>query len=370
MPDAPHLFDMTETLELLKQLSEAHGVSGYEDDVREIIMNRLEPLGAVAQVDTLGNLILRFPVENQDDPVLLLDAHMDEIGLVVSYIEPTGFLRFATVGGWDERVLPAHAVDVKTESGQIVRGVIGTPPPHILKPEDRKKPFEVENLFIDVGAQSEADVARMGVKVGDSAVPSYPFHRLGDEVVMGKALDDRVGCAVLVRLLETLFDPVVQRKLSVQVVALFSTFEETGGRGAQAACYGIDPDLALVIEGTVAADCPGVPPARIPSRQGSGPAITLMDRTAHLPRKLVRFIEKLAAEAGIPCQLKTPIFGGTNAARIHMNRAGVATAVISVPCRYIHGPHSTLRISDMEQTINLAKEFVMHGACYLNEQKH
>lgn len=362
-----HAESRNETLSLLKQLSEAHGVSGYEDEVRSIIRRRLEPLGARFQVDALGNLIARFPSENPAAPVLLLDAHMDEIGLVVSYIEPSGFLRFATVGGWDDRVLPAHAVDIKTESGAIVRGVIGTPPPHILKPEERSKPFRIEDLFIDTGARSAQEVTHMGVRVGDSAVPSYPFHRLGDSTVMGKALDDRAGCTALVRALEYLFAPLVKQKIAMQVVALFSTFEETGGRGAQVATYDINPALALVLEGTVAADCPGVSPARCPSQQGKGPAITLMDRTAHLPRSLVRFIEKVAADADIPTQLKTPIFGGTNAARIHMARSGVATAVISVPCRYIHGPHSTLRISDLEHTIHLTREFVARAECYLSE---
>ncbi len=357
---------MSDSFDLLKSLSEAHGVSGYEDAVRQLVADRLSPLAAETHVDALGSLILRFPSESPDAPVLLLDAHLDEIGLVISYIEPNGFLRFTTVGGWDERVLPAHAVDVRTEDGKVLRGVIGTPPPHILKQEERNKPFQVENLFIDVGARSADEVAAMGIRVGDSAVPSYPFAQLNDDAVMGKALDNRAGCTVLVRLLEDLFGGNNQPNLPVNVVALFSTFEETGGRGAQAASYAIDPDIAMVFEGTVAADCPGVPAARNPSKQGKGPAITLMDRTAHLPRSLVRFIEGLAVMADIPCQLKTPIFGGTNAARIHMVRAGVPTAVVSVPCRYIHGPHSILRLSDLEHTIALGREFVLGAADYLH----
>jgi endoglucanase len=180
---------------------------------------------------------------------------------------------------------------------------------------------------------------------------------LGNDVVIGKSLDDRAGCTVAIRALEELFATGAP-ELPVQIVALFSTFEEVGGRGAQAASFDVDPDLALVLEGTIAADCPGVPAARCPSRQGSGPALTLMDRTAHLPRTLVREIEDIAREAGIPCQLKTPIFGGTNAARIHMVRAGVPTAVMSVPCRYIHGPNSMLRLEDLRSTIRLVVDFL------------
>jgi len=357
---------MSESANLLEQLSNAHGVSGYEDDVRSLVAERIRPLSIKQHVDALGNLIVRFPSDNADAPILLLDAHLDEIGMVVSYIEPNGFLRFALIGGWDERVLPAHAVDVRTESGAIIRGVIGTPPPHILKQEERNKPFQVEQLFIDIGARSAEEVREAGIRVGDSAVPSYPFMRMKGDVVMGKALDNRAGCTVLIRVLEELFGTGALQRPAVNIVALFSTFEETGGRGAQAAAYEINPDLALVFEGTVAADCPGVPAARCPSRQGSGPALTLMDRTAHLPRRLVRFLEDIAADNEIPCQLKTPIFGGTNAARIHMVRSGVATAVASVPCRYIHGPHSLLRLSDLEHTVALAREFVLRAHEYLD----
>lgn len=356
---------ITNTVDLLSRLSQAHGVSGYEDDVREIIAERLAPLGGAARTDALGNLIVTFPSPGDGAPVLLLDAHMDEIGLVVSYVESNGFLRFALVGGWDERVLPAHAVDVKTESGKIHRGVIGTPPPHILKPEERNKPFQIENLFIDVGARSADEVAEMGIRVGDSAVPSYPFSDLGNGVVMGKALDDRAGCTVLIRTLEHLLKKGAE-PLPVQLVALFSTFEEIGGRGAQAASYAISPDMAIVLEGTVAADCVGVPASRCPSRQGAGPAITLMDRSAHLPRKLVSFIEQVGRDANIPTQIKTPAYGGTNAARIHMVREGVPTCVLSVPCRYIHSPNSILRLEDLRYTTQLTVDLTRRAQDYLS----
>lgn len=351
-------------LDLLQTLSDAHGVSGYEDDIRRTISTRLEPLGGKHRVDALGNLIIEFPCDDQNAPLLLLDAHMDEIGLLISFVEKDGFLRFTTVGGWDERVLPAHAVDVRTESGEVYRGVIGTPPPHILKPEDRNKPFKIEELFIDVGARSADEVAAMGIRVGDSALPSYPFARLGKDVVMGKALDNRAGCTVLIRVLEEIYGGK-SAPPPVRIIALFSTFEEIGARGAQVASYGIDPDIALVLEGTIAADCPGVPAARNPSRQTGGPVLTLMDKSAFLPRRLVSYIEKIAARNDIPCQLKTPTFGGTNAARIHMVRSGVATAVMAAPCRYIHGPHAILRRSDLEHTVNLARHFVYECRGYL-----
>lgn len=353
------------TLEILRELSEAHGVSGYEDDVREQVRRRLEHLPCDFKTDALGNLFAYFPAPSPDAPVLMLDAHLDEIGLVVSYVESNGFLRFTTVGGWDERVLPAHAVDVKTESGDIYRGVVGTPPPHILKPEDRNKPFPLESLFIDVGARSAEEVAEMGIRVGDSAVPAYPFTVLTNGGVIGKALDDRAGCTVLIRALEELFAQGAP-ELPMQVVAVFSTFEEVGARGAQVASYEVAPDLAVVLEGTIAADCPGVPPARCPSKQGGGPVLTLIDRTAQFPRRLVRFVEDVARDNAIPTQLKTPSYGGTNAARIQMVRSGVPTSVISVPCRYIHSPHSMLKIEDLEHTIGLTVALARRAFDYLS----
>lgn len=357
---------MSETTDLLRDLCNAHGVSGCEDDVRTLIEARVRPLSDEIHTDALGSLIAIKRTTATNAPTLLLDAHMDEIGLIISYIEPTGFLRFATLGGWDERVLPAHAVDVRTQDGTRYRGVLGIPPPHIQTAEDKKRPYQVENLFIDVGARTAEEVRDMGIRAGDSAVPYYPFTEMPNEVVMGKALDNRAGCTVLIRTLENLFGTGgTGDGPQVNIAASFSTFEETGAFGAAAAAFRVQPDLALVLEGTVAGDCPGVSAARNPSRQGSGPAITLVDRSAHFPRPYVKFLQEIADSNGIPHQLKTPIFGGTNGARIQMSRAGVPTCVVSVPCRYIHSPHSTLRIRDLEHTISLTTAFARECHRYL-----
>jgi endoglucanase len=345
---------MAETIEILRELCNAHGVTGYEDDVRALIEKRISPHADNVRTDALGNLIATKQTAGPDAPTLLLDAHMDEIGLIVSYIEPSGFLRFATVGGWDERVLPAHAVDVRTSAGTLVRGVIGVPPPHIQRSEEKNKPYALDALFIDVGARNAEEVGQLGIEVGDSAVPSYPFAELSNGAVLGKALDDRAGCTVVLRAFEQL---AAMADLQVNLAATFTTFEETGGRGAAVASFGLNPQLALVLEGTVAGDFPGVPAARNPSKQGRGPAITLVDRTAHFPRRYVKFLQEVADRNGIPHQLKTPIFGGTNAARIQMAREGVPTCVVSVPCRYIHSPHATLRLEDLENTIKLTVAF-------------
>ena len=354
------------TSEILRELCNAHGVSGYEDDVRSLVENYVRPLVHEIRTDALGSLIAMRYASTAGAPVVMLDAHLDEIGMVVSYVESSGFLRFALVGGWDERVLPAHSVDIKCQNGSRVRGVIGVPPPHIQKSEDRNRPYAADNLFIDVGAVSRDEVEALGIAVGDSAVPYYPFYEQPGGSVIGKALDNRAGCTTMIRTLEHLFSGPSPTELPVTIAAVFSTFEETGARGAAAAAFGVDPKVCLVLEGTVAGDFPGVPPARNPSRQGAGPAITLMDRTAHCPRHLVKFLQDLATAEGIPHQLKTPIFGGTNAARIQMSRAGILTGIISVPCRYIHSPHATLRLEDLESTITLATAFAKNCNKLLN----
>lgn len=341
-------------IESLERLSSAHGASGYEDGVRRIVREELAGLPLAMECDSIGNLVVRPEKDAANGPVVMVDAHMDEIGLIISHVECNGLLRFGLIGGWDERVLPAHAVWVRTIDNQLHRGVIGCAPPHIQKPEERGKPYSIEQLFIDVGARSDEEIAEMGIAIGDSAVTGYAFERLTPGTVLGKALDNRVGCAMLVHLIKRFS----QRPSNSRLVGLFSTFEETGGHGALAAAYRIKPDLAFVLEGTVAGDVSGVAESRCPSRQGSGPAITLADKTAQYSRVLVKLAQDIAAEIGVPCQLKRPAFGGTNGVRIQTVAGGAPTLVVSVPCRYIHSAQATARIEDIEATARLAEALV------------
>lgn len=359
---------MLTSLELLEKLCNTVGVSGYENETRELIRGIVTPFVDEVYTDPLGNLVAvrhahDIGERHQFHPTLMLDAHMDEIGMVVSHVEPEGFLRFALIGGWDERVLPAQAVTLLTRDGARLRGVIGTAPPHIQKDEERRKPYGADALFIDVGARGRDEVAAMGIRVGDCAVPDRPFEHLTADTVMGRALDDRAGCTVLIRVLQAIAD---EPRLPVNVAAAFTTFEEIGARGAHVAAHTIKPAMALVLEGTVAGDCPGVPASRCPSRQGAGPAITIMDRHTHCSPVIVRFLEELADREGIPWQHKTPIFGGSDAARIHISRAGVPTGIVSVPCRYIHSACSTLRLDDLERTVELATAFTRECRAMVN----
>lgn len=340
------------TVSLLAQLSEAFGVSGFEDDVRDVIAHSVKPLVDEMRVDPLGTLMATR--KGKSDFTLMLDAHMDEVGLIISHIEERGFLRFATLGGWDIRILPAQVVKIRTRQGRLITGVIGSIPPHVLKPEDREKPFKLEDLFIDVGASSADEIEKMGIRIGDPAVPYYPFEHLSENVVAGKAFDDRAGCAVAIRALQEL----QKESLDLTLVCNFAIGEETGLRGARAAAYSINPNVALALEGTIGADVPGVAPARQPTALGKGPAITIADSSLVVSRRVVEALENIAEKLKIAYQYKLPVYGGTDAGAIHTTRGGILTGVLSVPCRYIHSQFSLLRLDDFENTVKLTVGFV------------
>lgn len=340
-----------ESIELLRTLSDAFGPSGFEDEVREIIQGLVEPLVDEVRTDVLGNLIA---TRRGTGPLtLMIDAHMDEIGFIVSHVEESGFLRFTQTSGWDQRIVPANALTIRTADGGTVKGMIGVQPPHITPPAEREKPFKPDDLFVDIGASSADEVASMGVHVGSPAVIAYPFEHLRDDVIMGKALDDRAGCAIIVKSLEALQG----EDLDITVVAAFTVQEEVGLRGAGTAAYQIEPDIALALETTIAADTPGITSAKQISRQGKGPVISVMDNSMIVPRRFVHALTSTADEDSIPWQYKTPAAGGTDAGAIHRSRGGVLSGVISLPCRYIHSPYSVLRLSDFEQAVRLVTAF-------------
>ncbi len=339
-----------DNLQLLKTLSESFGPSGFEDDVRETIHKIITPVADDVRTDPLGNLIAA--INPGKDFTLLLDAHMDEIGFMVSYVEESGVLRFSPIGGWDDRLLPALRIAVKTEKGNLHYGTVGSIPPHIQSPDDQKTPLKPDDLFVDVGAVSSEAVERMGIRVGSPMVPHAEVMHLEGNSIMGKAFDDRAGCAVLIRVLEAFS----KARPDFTLQACFSVCEEVGLRGAKTAAFQVQPTVALALEGTVAADTPGTPKHKNPTRMGRGPAVTVADRSIIVHPKLARFIEQTAKEMKIPCQIKTPSFGATDAGAIHLSGGGVLTGVISIPCRYIHSPNIVMNLDDFDHTVKLVTE--------------
>jgi endoglucanase len=346
--------------QLLAKLSDAFGVSGFEDAIRREIAMLIEPYVDEIRIDPLGNLLATQ--RGRSEKRLMLDAHMDEIGFVVKWIDPMGYLRIAPIGGWDPRTLPTHRVVIHTREGATRQGVIGSAPPHILSEEQRKRPLQIEDLFIDIGATSADDVADLGVRIGDPLTIHYPFAEIREGYVTGKAFDDRAGCAVLLETARHFAD----REPALTTVFSFVIGEEVGLRGARTAAYQLDPDLALAIEGTIGADMPGVKPESQPVRHGKGPAITVADRSIIVSRRIIAHLEKIAKANEIPFQYKLPTYGGTDAGAIHLTRGGVPSAVISVPCRYIHSPTSTLRMEDLENTVKLVRAVTEDAADLLD----
>jgi len=333
-------------VEALEKLSNANGVTGREGEVRDLMKKYLKPYVDETREDKLGNLIA-FKKGNKDAPTIMLAAHMDEVGLMIKNIKKKGFLQFAKVGGIDDRVLLAQKVIVHTDKGPLT-GVIGSKPPHIQTEEEQKKVIDADRLFIDVGAKDKNEAEKMGVQVGDVVSFDTKFVRLGNDVVLGKALDDRVGCVMMVETLRRL------QKVDCNVYAVGTIQEEVGLRGATIAAFQVAPDVCIVLESTVAGDMPGVEEGKAPAKMGEGPVVTVADAGLIAHPKVLRLLIDSAKENKIPYQLETGIRGSTDAARISLSREGVPSGVISVATRYIHSPAAILNLDDVEKTVKLA----------------
>lgn len=332
---------------LLEKLSNAFGPSGCEDEVRRILARTLRDQVDDLQVDALGNLIA-FKQGTGPEPRLkvMLDAHTDEVGLMITRLESSGMLGFRVLGGIDPRLLLAKRVLV---GDKRLPGVIAAAPVHLTKPQDRQQVIPVEQLVIDVGATSE-DEAKKLAHLGDYATFATRFETLttdGLRTVKGKAFDDRAGCTVAALL--------AGQSYAVDLYLSFSAQEEMGLRGARVAAYRIAPDVAFVFEGTICDDLPKKKDVSPTTILGKGPAITLMDNSFIADRRLVRLLTETAEAHGIPYQFKQPRIGSTNAGAIHLAHTGVPSVTVSVPSRYIHAPVSMLSLDDLDNLVALMK---------------
>mgnify|MGYP000016031166 CR=1 FL=1 len=332
---------------LLEELSNAFGPSGCEQEVRVVLARALRDKVDSLQTDALGNLIA-FKQGTGPAPRLkvLVDAHTDEVGLMITRIEKNGTLGFRAVGSIDDRLLLAKGVIVGQKR---LPGVILAPPVHLTKKEQRQEVIKIDQLVIDIGATSEEE-ARELVRLGDYAVFDTRFQVLTGEglrVVKGKAFDDRAGCAVAAALAD--------EEYAVDLYLSFSAQEEVGLRGARVAAFRIEPDVAFALEGTVCDDMPKDQDVSPTTELGKGPAITLMDHSFIADRRLVRLLIETAEAHGLPYQFKQPGIGGTDAGAIHLSKTGVPTAAVSVPCRYIHAPASLLSLNDFDHAVALMK---------------
>jgi endoglucanase len=337
-----------ELRELLERLSNEFGPSGRERAVRALIKGEIEKVADRLEVDALGNLIAYKSGEGPEPRLrVMVSAHTDEIGLMITKIDKSGLLHFHHVGTLDARTLLAKRVVIGDER---VPGIIGAPPPHLQTEEQANRPVDVDDLLIDIGADGEKEAGGK-VKVGDYGTFATRFAVLSDDpawpTVRGKAFDDRAGCAALIALLA--------ERYPVDLVAVFTVQEEVGLRGARAAAYRVQPDAAFSLEGTVCDDLPRLADEDLSpvTRLGDGPAITLMDRRLVTHPGLLRLLQQTAAAEGIAIQYKAPLVGSTDSGAIHLARAGVPAATVAIPCRYIHSPAGILNLNDLTNTVRL-----------------
>lgn len=341
---------MTFDYELLRSLSETPGVPGREELVRERISDALTGLDLDLRVDVMGNLIAES-AGPEGAPKVMVAAHMDEIGFVVRHVDERGFLRVQNLGGFDARNLFARQVLVHAHQGEPRIGVLhpAVKPVHLASDEDRDKVPKLSDFVVDLGL--EADTVRREVRVGDMITLLQPFQDLGP-VVVGKALDDRSGCWILIETLRRLDRP------ACQVQAVFSVQEEVGLRGAATSAFGLAPDVGIALDTTLAVDTPGTPDHEAVTRLGDGVGIKVSDssQVAHL--WLVNRMAELAEREGIPHQFEVLPRGGTDAGSIQRSRDGVATVTLSTPSRYVHTVTEMIAKRDAEAAVALLTAFL------------
>lgn len=337
-------------MEILRKLSNAFAPPNCEKDVKAILKSELEGFADSVQEDSLGNIFF-FHKGAGEKPLIMLAAHMDEVSFMVTHIDKDGFLRFHTLGGITAHVMPGQRIVLRGSRGDV-SAIIGTKPPHIMAEEERKKLVSMEDLFMDVGAGNEEEVREKGIDIGTVGVFEVTFSDMGNGYVLGKSFDDRAGCAVMANVFKELKDT------EYQVIAVGTVQEEVGLRGARVAAWQLDPDYGLAIEGTFAADVPGSKPHQMSAKLGSGPVVSIADRTTLTHPKVLNTLVDAAKKNCIPFQFKKIPRGGTDAGSIHLTKAGIPSGTVAVPCRYIHGPASVLYKEDFMNTIRLVKAFI------------
>ena len=338
--------------DLLKRLSEAAGVPSREHQVRSVVVEALRPIVDELRIDRLGNVVaLKRGSGSAPRRKLMIAAHMDEIGFLVSHVEKEGFLRLQPLGGFDPRSLFAQRVLVHTTGGQVLHGVMmpaGGKPPHLMAGEEAKGP-KVADYFVDVGLPVER--VNEIVEIGDMVTMDRTLERAGDMIV-GKAMDDRAGVFVMIEAIRAL------RSHEVDVVGVATVQEEVGLRGATTAAFGIEPDIGIALDGTLAVDIPESKDHEHVSKLGKGVAIKVMDSSSISDPRMVNQFRDIARRERIPFQMEILPRGGTDAGSIQRSRAGVPTITLSVPTRYVHTVNEMVSERDVEAAVTLLARYV------------
>nr|WP_318384461.1 aminopeptidase [uncultured Enterobacter sp.] len=336
--------------DLLKQLCEASAVSGDEQEVRQILAKTLSHHADEISYDGLGSFIAR---KGTRGPKVAVVGHMDEVGFMLTHITEEGFLRFATIGGWWSQSMLNHRVCVRTRSGEKIPGVIGSVAPHALSEKQKQQPMAFDEMFIDIGASSRDEVLERGIDIGDFISPEANFARWGDDKVVAKALDNRVGCALMAELFTSVDNP------DITLYGVGSVEEEVGLRGAQTSAEHIKPDVVIVLDTAVAGDVPGIDSVKYPLKLGSGPAMMLFDKRYFPNQKLVNAVKESAARSESPLQRCTMKTGATDGGRYNVMGGGRPVVALCLPTRYLHANSGMISARDYDATLTLVRSLLM-----------
>jgi putative aminopeptidase FrvX len=344
---------MDSTEQLLKELTETHGVPGYETPIRAVVRNYFQPFGSLVQ-DKIGSVICEKK-GGAESPRVMLAGHMDEIGFMVKQITKDGFIKFLPLGGWFDQVLLGQRVLIKTSKGDVT-GVLGARPPHLLSPEERTKVVTRKDMYIDIGASSDTEVQEAGVQLGDPIVPRADFQILANgKTYLSKAFDDRVGVALMISALKALQN----RPHPNTVFAAATVMEEVGIRGATTSVEVVQPDVAIILESDIAGDVPGIKPEESSIKLGGGPTAVIFDARMIPNLKLRNLLLQTAKDIGVNIQLSAIEGGATDGGAIHLFKTGVPTVVLCVPARHIHSHSSIISRSDYDDALKLLVELIV-----------
>lgn len=341
------------TQTMLKELTEAHGVPGFEEEVQGVIKKHLPP-GTKIEYDRLGSIVCKKE-GSKASPRIMIPGHMDEIGFIVKLITDEGFIKFAPLGGWPDQVVLSQRVLVRGSKGDVP-GLVGSKPPHLMKSDERGKMVKKQDMFIDVGAKDKKEVeGKLGIQIGDPIAPESPFTTLKDKkLLVAKAWDDRVGCGLFIEVLKAL----KSQNHPNSVYGAGTVQEEVGTRGAKTSAEIVNPDICLVVESGIAADVPGIKAEEAQGKLGGGPILYIMDSGMIGHRRLRNFMVDVAEKKKIPYQLSLLEGAATDGRPIHLHATGVPTIFLGVPVRYIHCSAGIMHADDFDSSVSLLVETI------------
>jgi putative aminopeptidase FrvX len=326
----------------LKNLVEADSISGYEENMQLLMKKELKKHVDSVKVDKVGNVIAR---KGKGSPVVMLAAHMDEIGLIVKYIDKEGFIIFDKIGGWDERILPTRKVVIHGSKGPVL-GVIGSKPPHLQEKDEQKKAVKLKEMFIDIGAASEGDVKKAGVSIGDFITNHGTVERLLGSRVTGHGFDNRLGCLVLIETARMI------KSFKGTVYFVGTVKEEIGLIGVRGSAFSVNPDVLLALDTGIAGDVPGITKAEVPIKLSDGPALDIKDAMSIISPNVKKWVKETAVKNKIKLQFDVMSGGATDASVAPTIREGIPSGAVTLPTRYIHSP---IEVADMKVVENCAK---------------